>query len=96
MLEDKFNKFQSEADRTLSLLNKQAGRIGVKDYAEIFEKQAFEHSNFFIDKDNSAKRKYSINCFGKAQRWLAFALVSFILLILSFTQLDNFFTLKGQ
>ncbi len=95
-LEEKFSIFKAEADKTLSLLNKQAGKIGVKDYAGIFEKQAFEHSNFFIDQENVDNRKFSVKCFGKAQRWLAFAVIAFALLIYSFTNLDNYFSLKDQ
>jgi hypothetical protein len=33
---------------------------------------------------------------GKAQWWIIFAIVAFLLLIYSFTQLDNIFSVKGQ
>jgi hypothetical protein len=95
-LEERFQKFKVEADSTLSLLNKQTGKIAVKEYAAIFEKQAYEHSNLFIDGEDTNKKKYNLKCFGKAQRWISFALLAFVCLIFSFTQLDKFFSLKDQ
>jgi hypothetical protein len=87
-----FNKIKVDADATLALLNKEAGKIAVKNYAEIFDGQALEHSRFFKDKSGN----YKFTGIGKAQLWLMFAIVAFGLLVAYFTQLDKFFSLKDQ
>jgi hypothetical protein len=94
-LKEKFETFKNDADITLALVKKDAGRIGVKEYAEIFEKQAFEHSNFFINPSDFTERKFALKL-GKAQWWIIIAVITFVLLIYSFTQLDVLFSLKNQ
>jgi hypothetical protein len=81
---EQVKSFLKEANETLALLNKEAGKIGVQDYARIFEDQAAEHSRFF---------KKGI---GKAQVWLLSAIVTFGILIYMFTLLDSIFTVKGS
>jgi len=90
---DSLNKIKTDSVATLALLDEQAGKIGVKNYAEIFDGQAFEHSRFFAKEESG---KYKFKGIGKAQWWLIFALAAFGLLIAYFTQLDKYFSLKDQ
>ena len=80
---------------SLALVNKQVGKVGVKDYAKIFYEQALEHSLFLCTKNpdytlDGSEEKY-IWGFGKAQIWISFAMLSFMCFICVITQIDKIF-----
>jgi uncharacterized integral membrane protein len=89
-----FKEFKVEADKTLELLHKEAGKIGVKNYADIFENQAFEHSHF-LKKNLNTDSKWKIIGIGKAQYWIISALIFMLVLVFAFSQLDVLFNIKG-
>lgn len=78
-----YEDFRTSADSTLTALNKEAGKIGVKQYAEIFDNQAKEHS------------KSSKEGLGRAQWWLISAGALFAILVVLFMFLDSIFSIKG-
>lgn len=83
LIKKNYEEFRISADSTVATLNKEAGKIGVKEYAEIFSNQSKEHSK-------SVKEGL-----GKAQMWLIAAGVMFASLIVLFIWLDSIFSIKG-
>jgi hypothetical protein len=89
------NQLKQNSSETLTLLNKEAGKIGVRKYAAIFEDQARKHSFFtqIETNDNTITRKWG---FGAAQIWV----VCSILFILGFgilvKNLDGLFPIVGE
>jgi hypothetical protein len=94
----------SDGETSLKLLNKEAGRIGVKKYALIFSFQSREHSwlpwykNPDYDKENveDSGPEYFSWKIGKAQLWLFFAIGLLFTLLLLFSKLDCWFAITSE
>jgi|GEM_PF-5227220 len=91
--EERLNTIIRKGDDTLRLLDLQAGKIGVKEYASIFSEQALEHSR--VAKHMEGERWYYVFKIAKAQQWLIIAFVFMGFLGLSFSKLDTLFPLEG-
>lgn len=87
-----FDTLKKEFEASLATLNKEVGKVGVKLYADIFERQALEHSSFFKSKDKkddvASNRRV-----GKAQTWIAVGVLFTIVLVCLFRKLDDWFPL---
>ena len=90
-----FNAIKAESENTLTLLNKEAGKIGVKNYAEIFQLQAYEHSS--SNKKILDENQKEINQgTGKAQKWLTAGILLFVLLIVTSIFINFIFSLPNK
>lgn len=78
---------------SLDTLNKHVGKIGVKMYADIFDRQALEHSNLFRSKGNEDGTDLGWGL-GKAQLWSLFAILFIIVTILTFRYIEVIFPLN--
>jgi hypothetical protein len=84
-----------ESKDTLELLNKKAIEIGVEKYAEIFEIQAYEHSRL-CKKKGFLNYAFRYRPLGKAQWWMLYGLVFFILLIYASFKINDLFNFSNQ
>ncbi|GAB2685154.1 hypothetical protein GCM10027037_03260 [Mucilaginibacter koreensis] len=101
-LKRKFDEKNKEIETTLALLNKEVGKVAVREYADIFDNQALEHSKlrwlktqYKISIGSFEKQLSTLNV-GTAQLWLSFAISLLSALLVGFTQLDKLFNVAGQ
>lgn len=90
-----FNALKESFEVSLTTLNKEVGKVGVKLYADIFERQALEHSSFFKAKDENKDVKW-YRRIGKAQTWIVVGMLFTVVLICLFQKLDDWFPLVEQ
>ena len=84
-----------QVNESLDKINKEVGKIGVKLYADIFEKQALEHSNLFKVPNEVGDMEAGWKL-GKAQVWIIVLFVLMILLMILYSNLDSYFPLGNS
>jgi len=93
-LTEQTRELNKQAEASLAILNKQVGKIGVELYADIFDKQALEHSNLFGSKGTEDGKDIGWGI-GKAQIWACFAIIFIVSTVSLFLSLDSMFPVSG-